>query len=112
MDERYETLIANLAAIAAGQQILIDRLLRELPDVEGDADLQRIANDARVLLAATRLKAYQYVQPMFWPNVGRQYHDYFAQAVAADRMESAEPFRRNSSFSLKNPRGELLHKGM
>ena len=55
MDERYETLIANLAAIAAGQQILIDRLLRELPDVEGDADLQRIANDARVLLAATRL---------------------------------------------------------
>jgi hypothetical protein len=55
MDERYETLIANLAAIAAGQQILIDRLLRELPEVEGDADLLRIANDARVLLAATRL---------------------------------------------------------
>lgn len=71
----------------------------------------RLLNDAG-LLAATRLKAYQYAQPMFWPNVGRQYHDYFTQAVATERMESAEPFRRSSSFSLKNPRGELLLKGM
>lgn len=55
MDERYETLIANLTAIAAGQQILIDRLLRGSSELDADGDVQRIAQDARVLLAATRL---------------------------------------------------------
>ena len=71
----------------------------------------QLLNDAE-LLAETRRKAYQYARPMFWPNIGRQYLDYFAQAVTAERMESAEPFRRGSSFDL-NPLSapSLLPKG-
>ena len=41
----------------------------------------RLLTDA-TLLAETRRRAYQYAKPMFWPNVGRQYLDFFGQAVA------------------------------
>lgn len=52
-----------------------------------DATL-RLLTDAK-LLAATRDKAYQYARPMFWPQVGQQYLDFFTQ-VANEGQESRE----------------------
>lgn len=52
-----------------------------------DATL-RLLTDTK-LLAATRDKAYQYARPMFWPQVGQQYLDFFTQ-VANEGQESQE----------------------
>jgi polysaccharide biosynthesis protein PslF len=51
----------------------------------------RLLTDA-TLLAETRRNAYQYAKPMFWPNVGRQYLDYFTQAVTESQQGSARSF--------------------
>src|SRR5439155_11464502 len=45
-----------------------------------EATLRLLTNPA--LLAETRRRAYQYAKPMFWPNVGRQYLDFFRQVIA------------------------------
>ena len=71
----------------------------------------RLLTDAE-LLAETRRRAYQYARPMFWPNVGRQYLDFFAQAVAESKKDSAEPLRRSSPRGSKKHREVLLHKGL
>jgi polysaccharide biosynthesis protein PslF len=70
----------------------------------------RLLMDAK-LLAETRKRAYQYAKPMFWPNVGRQYLDFFGQAVAESQKNSALPFRRTSPFSGQTHREKLLHGG-
>lgn len=54
MDERYETVLANLAAITAGQQVLLERLMRETPGLAADAEALGMARDIRELLATTR----------------------------------------------------------
>src|SRR5438067_4316074 len=71
-----------------------------------DATL-RLLTDA-ALLAETRRRAYQYAKPMFWPNVGRQYLDFFGQAVAESKKDSAEPRRRSSPLGGKHHREVLL----
>lgn len=38
------------------------------------------------LLQATRRRAYRYAKSMFWPTVGRQYLDTFAQAAGRSQM--------------------------
>ena len=45
-----------------------------------DATL-RFLNDT-AFQVETRRKAYQYAMPMFWPNVGRQYLDFFEQIAS------------------------------
>jgi glycosyltransferase involved in cell wall biosynthesis len=71
----------------------------------------RLLMDAE-LLAEMRRKAYQYAKPMFWSNVGRQYLDFFSQAVAESRKDSAQSLRRRSPLSGKNYREDLSYKGM
>jgi polysaccharide biosynthesis protein PslF len=69
----------------------------------------RLLTDSE-LLAETRRRAYQYVTPMFWRNVGQRYLSFFARAVAESQKSSAQTFRRSSPFRGKNRREELLHR--
>ena len=64
------------------------------------------------LLAETRRKAYQYAKPMFWPNVGRMYLNFFSQAVTESRTDSPQTLRRSLPHGGKSHREDLLHKGM
>jgi polysaccharide biosynthesis protein PslF len=41
--------------------------------------------------AETRRKAYRYAKPMFWPNVGRKYLDFFTQVASADEVQPERP---------------------
>ncbi len=60
----------------------------------------RLLRDAE-LLAETRRRAYQYAKPMFWPNVGRRYLNFFGQVVAERRM-------RRASFALARRSGARI----
>lgn len=71
----------------------------------------RLLTDAE-LLAHTRRKAYQYAKPMFWPNVGRLYLNFFSQAVAESRKDSPQTLRRSLPRSGRNLREDLLTKGL
>jgi len=59
------------------------------------SDSDRLARAAVMLLTDERLRhrtqrrAYRYVRPMFWPSVGRRYHDLFGRVVAEDRRDAA-----------------------
>ena len=67
----------------------------------------RFLTDAE-LRAATRRRAYEYVQPMFWPNVGRQYLEFFGRAVWESKRNRVLPFTGHSSpRSGKQSSGEL-----
>ncbi len=66
----------------------------------------RLLTDAE-LRAATRRRAYQYVQPMFWPNVGRQYLEFFSRAVWESRRNRVLPFTGHTSQPrAKHSRGK------
>jgi polysaccharide biosynthesis protein PslF len=71
----------------------------------------RLLTDA-TLLAETRQRAYAYAKPMFWPNVGRQYLDFFGQAVVRHKKKSSPSFRRSSPPCGQPHREELLHRGI
>lgn len=63
------------------------------------------------LLAATRRNAYQYAEPMFWSNVGRQYLSLFDR-VAGRQQQTAPPVR-NHVLRLSRPRiTTLMHRGI
>jgi len=65
----------------------------------------------------TRRRAYAYVQPMFWPNVGRQYLDFFGRAVSESRQSRVLPFTGHSSHRSGKRAGgtdrsdQLVHGG-
>ena len=67
------------------------------------SDSDSLARAAILLLTDHRLrmqtqqKAYRYVRPMFWPNVGRSYHDLFGRVAAEDRRPTPRDVRSESS---------------
>jgi polysaccharide biosynthesis protein PslF len=75
-----------------------------------EATLRFLTNPA--LLAETRSRAYQYARPMFWPNVGRQYFDFFSQVVADSQNTSPQLLRRNSRDCGKTPPAQLVRGGL
>jgi glycosyltransferase involved in cell wall biosynthesis len=52
-----------------------------------EATLRLLTDEA--LRAETRRRAYRYARPMFWPNVGRQYLEFFGQVAAEHRKRPA-----------------------
>ena len=60
-----------------------------------NATLRFLTDDA--FRAETRRRAYQYAKPMFWPNVGRRYLEFFTRAFATNRKAAASQHRRVTS---------------
>jgi glycosyltransferase involved in cell wall biosynthesis len=65
-----------------------------------DATLRFLGDAA--FQAETRSKAYQYAKPMFWPNVGRQYLEFFTRIVRARETRLKRLYRR----IIRTPSGE------
>ncbi|MFT5327004.1 MAG: glycosyltransferase involved in cell wall biosynthesis [Planctomycetaceae bacterium] len=70
------------------------------------ATLQFLTNSS--LAASTRRKAYEYARPIFWSNVGQQYLEVFAEAVAAKDTTSRRLFGGTNSAVEMMSRGTAL----
>lgn len=71
----------------------------------------RLLTDAD-LLVETRRRAYQYAKPMFWPNVGRRYLNFFEEVVAKIRTSVAPPLYAKLSELAGRRREETAHWGI
>jgi len=80
-------------------------------DAMADATV-RFLNDT-VFQEETRRKAYRYAKAMFWPNVGRQYLDFFSRIAFASRTRSERLYRRIFATPGGKPQPrELVHGGI
>jgi len=61
-------------------------------DAMADATLRFLTDPAFQM--ETRRKAYRYAKPMFWPNVGLNYLQFFNRVVSARETEVAPLYRR------------------
>ena len=62
--------------------------------------------------AETRRRAYEYARPMFWPNVGRQYLEFFRQMASASEAGLDRLYRRVvGTAGGENEPGHLVHGG-
>ena len=79
-------------------------------DAMADATL-RFLTDPLFQLETGR-RAYHYAKPMFWPNVGLRYLEFFTRVVAASDTTVASPYRRASAtLSGERQAAELVHVG-
>jgi len=68
-----------------------------------DATL-RLLTDAK-FLKETRKRAFDYAEPMFWPNVGRQYLNLFNE-VAKENLPVLVPATNGNSVLLSKSRSK------
>ena len=62
-----------------------------------------------VFQTETRRKAYRYAKPMFWPNVGARYLEFFTRVVSPNETEVAPSYRNVSvTPSGERERAELM----
>ena len=83
-------------------------------DALADATLRFLGDTA--FQVETRRRAYEYARPMFWPNVGRQYLEFFEPGCVGKRTEPAAgliatALSAYSSESVARP-SELIHGGL
>jgi glycosyltransferase involved in cell wall biosynthesis len=74
-----------------------------------EATLRLLTDD--VLRTEIRRRAYQYVKPMFWPNVGRRYFDLFRRTVAKTQWRSLRSVERPFSQAIGEERSDKLLLG-
>jgi glycosyltransferase involved in cell wall biosynthesis len=60
----------------------------------------------------TRRRAYEYAKPMFWPNVGRQYLEFFGQIASEnDTARQWSDRELSSTPGSERRRGTLVREG-
>jgi glycosyltransferase involved in cell wall biosynthesis len=59
----------------------------------------------------TRRRAYQYARPMFWPNVGQQYLEFFDQVASENETSRQRPYRKALSAPSDRRRSSELVPG-
>jgi glycosyltransferase involved in cell wall biosynthesis len=74
-----------------------------------DATLRFLSDEA--LRTETRRRAYEYAKPMRWPNVGREYLNFFDEVVSASTERQSRSFHRVSPMARSNGQSSTLLPG-